>query len=205
MRAPIGSRARGVAGSEARAIVAELTHPLAGARLFSVEEERTQALAEAREAGFREGFDAGVASLREETDAARSALARFRDETLRGLREKETALAEEVERMLPFLALEVARRVVTGVEFDAEAIKVRVAEVLAEAAPADEDVEVRLSPADLALIGEGTEELCERHPRLKFSADPALGDGDCVLRGRFGLADARLKTRWKAVADLLTG
>lgn len=177
--------------------------PLKDAWVGSAGERRRRALETARREGVEEGFKAGVASVQERMDALRAETDALRDGVLRSLSEKEGALVKEAEAVLPSLALEVARRVIAGVSFDGEAVKRRVEEVLAEAAPKEGALQVRLSPGDLERLGEAAQAIEGDYPELRFEADSALVDGDCVVKGRFGVADARLKTRWKMVADLL--
>lgn len=177
--------------------------PLRGSWIASTCSGSEQELRAARREGYDEGFAAGAASTADEMTALRGETARLRDETFRSLLEKETELVREAERILPRLALEVARRLVSGVEFTTENVKARVLEVLSEVAPEGGEVEVKLSPGDYKLIEPELDRLIEREPRLRVSPDATLESGDCVAKGRFGAADARLKTRWKVLGELL--
>lgn len=169
----------------------------------SPEAAQRRELEATRRKGFEEGFNAGAESLREEMENLRAEISTLKDRTLRSLCEKEEALVKEAEAILPMLSLEVARRVVGGLTFDQDTVMQRVVDVLKEAAPGEGAIEVLLSPADIELLGDAAHRLSEDYPNLKIKADAAFSDGDCMVKGRFGIADARLKTKWKMVADLL--
>ncbi len=46
-------------------------------------------------------------------------------------------------------------------------------------------------------------ELQREFPGLKITVDPTLHSGDCLVRSRFGVVDARGSTRLRALQDSL--
>jgi flagellar assembly protein FliH len=68
-------------------------------------------------------------------------------------------------------------------------------EALGELFPERENLELVVSPRDAALLAKLNPLWIERFPGLRVRAEPAFAPGDCQVRSRFGLTDARLQTK----------
>jgi len=59
-------------------------------------------------------------------------------------------------------------------------------------------------PRDAALLENLRPEWQARYPGLRIRSDAALAPGDCQVRSRFGLTDARLGAKLSALTHSLT-
>ncbi|MGF1483011.1 MAG: FliH/SctL family protein [Opitutales bacterium] len=119
--------------------------------------------------------------------------------------EKEFAeLKRTLSERLPELVLRVAEEVMGALPIDQQLVRTVVEKHVADAAPGDSEVEVRLHPDDRGLVEGLDAQLAERYPQLVFRADPELARGDCQVRTRFGLVDARRETRLRNLAEQIS-
>lgn len=162
-------------------------------------------LAAAREAGYRQGRAEADAAFAGQLMAQRQEVAALADGVLRRLSEQQGTLARQARGCVPGLVMNIVRRLLAGVTPDAARFESIIEQALAEA-PTDpaQSLEVSLSPGDLRELEiMGGNGLRERHPNLTLRADPALAANDCTVRGEFGLIDARMETKLKAIEGLL--
>jgi flagellar assembly protein FliH len=71
-------------------------------------------------------------------------------------------------------------------------------EALNELFPERENLELVVSSRDAALLERLNPAWLSRYPGLRIRAEAALAPGDCQVRSRFGLTDARLQTKLTA-------
>jgi len=62
-----------------------------------------------------------------------------------------------------------------------------------------------VSPRDAALLAKLTPGLESRYPNLRIRPDGALLPGDCQVRSRFGITDARQSAKLAALQHELVG
>ena len=134
----------------------------------------------------------------------RSDVERFGDEVLGKLGNLQPALVAQLREALPALAVEIARRLLAGFEPAPEVVSRLCEEALAELYPERDNLEIVLCPRDAALLEELNPGWRQRYPGLTVTADRSLAPGDCQVRSRFGLTDARQETKLKALAHGLT-
>jgi flagellar assembly protein FliH len=72
-------------------------------------------------------------------------------------------------------------------------------EALVELFPERENLELAVSPRDAALLEKLHPAWLTRYPGLRIRAEATLLPGDCQVRSRFGLTDARLQTKLTAL------
>lgn len=155
------------------------------------------------DAAYRKGFQEANEALTQQILEQRREVAQLQDAVFKSLAEQSTHLAQQVSQILPELVMDIARRVMVGMEPDSVAVKRIVEETLSEIAPGSVDVEVMLSPTDLALISGVDKEFDQKYPGIRLSSDPELIPGDCRAKSRFGMIDARIFTKLQNVARSL--
>ena len=145
--------------------------------------------AQARAQAHAEGYAAGLAEARNETARLAAVLATMTDHA----GHHEQKLADEV---LDF-ALVFARQLV------GEALAVRrefivpiVAAALRQLPQSTQRVELRLNPADIALVRERLANETDA-PRLALVADPSVAPGGCRLETEQASVDATPSARWR--------
>ena len=175
--------------------------PLAGAALpggagrFCTPAE----LAALDEAGYRRGIDATRALADQQMVEFRSDVEQLGHGIFSKLGALEPTLLAQLRDALPTLALEIAHRLLAGYEPPAEVISKLCEEALGELFPERENLELAVAPRDAALLEKLHPGWLDRYPGLRIRAEASLQSGDCQVRSRFGLTDARLQTKLTAL------
>lgn len=112
-------------------------------------------------------------------------------------------MVETVQARIPGLAIQLVKKVWSGLMWDGDAVRGMVEEILAEYCTGKETVEVFLSASDLHLL-EGFEEDTP-YGKVVLKEDMTLKPGDCLVQTKFGLIDARLETKFKKIEKELGG
>jgi flagellar biosynthesis/type III secretory pathway protein FliH len=151
------------------------------------------------EARVREAFQKGYAEasthINQQILEQRTEVNQLREQLFRSLEHcVETAVAE-VRSALPVLTMAAVRRVLARTPVTRETVAGIVDELLAEIGPDVGPIELRLHPADLALVQDLEPQMTRIHPGLCFVGDEGLGRGDCQAVTRFGKVDARLQNK----------
>ena len=155
------------------------------------------------DAAYKRGVEETNTLLTGQILAQRAEVAQLQDALFKTLAQEAHSLVQQISEPLPDLVMEIARRVLARHSPDVEMIRAIVNETLAEIAPDSTDVEVWLSPTDLALVEGIAKDFDHKYPGITISADPELVPGDCRAKSRFGAIDARLSTKLDNVARSL--
>jgi len=162
-------------------------------------------LAELSEAAYRRGVDATRAAADQQMVEFRHDMEQLGDGVLRKLAEVEPALLTEIREALPGLAVEIGRRLLAGYEPPPEVIARLCQESLEQLYPERDGLEISLSERDVELLNTLNPAWLKLYPQLRIRTDAALAPGDCQVRSRFGLTDARQETKLAALSHHLTG
>jgi flagellar assembly protein FliH len=162
-----------------------------------------ESLEKACEEAYQRGFDEASSLLNRQILEQRSDLVHLQESTLRGLAGQHAALVAQVSALLPELAVEIARRVLAGIEPDRDLLRKIIEETLGEISPGSANVELRLCPHDFELMDGLADDFAHKYPGLLIVADAELSPGDCRARSRFGEIDGRLCTKFENVARTL--
>ncbi len=181
--------------------------PLAGAHIPG---RATRAYSDAevealRQAAFHQGQDAARAFADKQLVDFRADVRHLQDGVFARLAELEPALLGEIRAALPGLALDLARRVLAGFEPPPEVIERICREALDQLYPERAGLELILSPRDAQLLTQLNPDWLQRYPDLRLQTDAALAPGDCQVRSRFGLTDARQSAKLETLSLGLTG
>ncbi len=181
--------------------------PLAGAILQGGRgrEYNESDLAEMSEAAYRRGVDATRAAADQQMVEFRHDMEQLGDGVFKKLAELEPALMAQIREALPGLAVEIGRRLLAGYEPPAEVVARLCQESLEQLYPERDGLEISLSARDTELLNTLNPAWLKLYPNLRIRVDAALAPGDCQVRSRFGLTDARQGTKLAALAHHLTG
>ncbi len=160
-------------------------------------------LAELSQASYRRGVDSARALADQQMVEFRADVEQLSEGVLKKLTAVEPMLLAQLREALPGLAIEIARRLLAGYEPPAEVVGRLCEEALAELFPERENLELTLSPRDAALLTELNPGWMQRFPGLAVRTDEAFHPGDCQVRSRFGVTDARRQTKLTALAHSL--
>lgn len=160
-------------------------------------------IASLEEAAFQRGAQAAAASAEEQVGNVRREAAVLAQGVLKRLAETESQMVEQVRDGIPALALDLAKRLLAGYEPPADVVSRLCEEALGGVFPQRDNLELSLSTRDAAALDALQPEWLQRYPGLRIRTDAALRPGDCQVRSRFGLTDARLEAKLIALEQSL--
>ncbi len=169
--------------------------PVGGARRAYSEKE----ISELRTKAYQEGMDAARSFADHQLVDFRNEVQSLQDGVFRKIHELETEMLDQLRAQLPALAIELASRLLAGFEPDATQVRNLCEETLAQLYPERDHLELFISPRDEQLLSGISAEWRDRYPGLKVTTDASLGAGDCQVRSRFGLTDARRQAKLDAL------
>jgi flagellar assembly protein FliH len=158
------------------------------------------------QASYERGRLDGERALSEQLIRQRAEVMELQTGVLASLRDAVPQVAREGERALVALALEAARKLVSGLPVSAEMIEAAVKEAIAQV----EDTAgftVQLHPEDLALLERANSPLLlpkGGDERIRFQPSAQVTRGGCVVQTRFGVIDARRETKVELLRTALT-
>ncbi|MFI5336751.1 MAG: FliH/SctL family protein [Opitutales bacterium] len=181
--------------------------PLAGATLPGAPERmfKEADVAAAVEAAYRRGVDSAHAVSDQKMVEFRVDMEQLSEGILQRLAEIEPRLFTQLREALPGLAIDIAHRLLAGYQPPPETVDRLCAEALEQLFPEREGLELSLCPRDAELLSALHPGWLDRFPGLRIRADANLTPGDCLVRSRFGLTDARQETKLATLAHSLTG
>jgi flagellar assembly protein FliH len=155
-------------------------------------------------AAYQRGVDEARGLADQQMVELRADIERLSETVFKQLVNLEPAMTAQLRDTLPTLALEIARRLLAGYEPPAEVISKICEEALNEIFPERENLELAVSLRDAALLEQIKPDWLRRYPGLRIQAEASLRPGDCQVRSRFGLTDARLETKMSALQHSLS-
>lgn len=170
--------------------------PGQGGRMYTEAE-----LAKATQAAYRQGVDDARGAADQQMVEFRVDVEQLSDGVLKKLTALEARLVSDLRESMPELALEIARRLLAGYEPPAEIISRLCEEALAELFPERENLELVVGARDAEFLTKLNPEWMQRYPGLRITVEAGLAPGDCQVRSRFGLTDARQETKLRALAN----
>jgi flagellar assembly protein FliH len=171
------------------------TIPGRSARLYTESE-----VAAIRSQAYQEGNDAGRSFASQQLVEFRTEVQALQEGLFRRLATVDTDITAQLRDALPLLAVEISRRLLADYEPPAEQVLHLCEETLRQLYPEHENLELFVSPRDAALLETLPVEWKSRYPGLKLTADAMLETGDCQVRSRFGLTDARRQSKLDALS-----
>lgn len=174
--------------------------PGRGGRLYTEAE-----LAARTEDAYRKGVDAARDAVDQKIVEMRVDMEQLSSGVLAKLETVEAGLLRQLREALPALAVDISKRLLAGYEPPADIVDQLCCEALEQLFPEREGLELALCPRDAALLEQINPSWLARYPGLKVKIDANLAPGDCQVRSRFGLTDARQETKLAVLAHGLTG
>lgn len=110
---------------------------------------------------------------------------------------------QDISHRLPDIVIAAVKKVIGEVQLDAQNIANIIEDVLASAAPEDENLNIKLSPSDYAILVDQQQEFIKQYSKISFSKDESLSSGDCIVSSRFGLVDAKVSTKLQQIKEEL--
>jgi flagellar assembly protein FliH len=185
-----------------------LAHPLREVKVLPAltPADWEQRLREREQAAYERGLLTGERTVSEQLLCLRTEVSQLQNGVLESIRQAVPKVIQDAEAGVIALALETARRLVSGLPISAEMVEAAVREALALAEEATE-FSILLHPQDLTLLQQVTSPLLAPQTggdRLHFHASTEVTRGGCLVQTRFGLIDARRETKLKQIEQALT-
>lgn len=175
--------------------LAGVSIPGQGARIYTEAE-----LSAIRQKAYQEGSDSARGFANQQLVEFRAEVQALQEGLFQKLAATDADLQTQLREALPALAVEIARRLLANYEPTAEQVVNLCEETLSQLYPERDNLELFLCPRDAALIEHLAVDWKTRHPGLRVTVDSALGPGDCQVRSRFGLTDARREAKLEALS-----
>lgn len=180
--------------------------PLAGAGIAGqARSYDAREVAALREQSHREGADAARAFADQQLVEFRHEVQQLQDGLFARLGGVEESIVSQLQNALPALAIELAQRLLAGYEPPVEVVQRHCREVLEALYPERDNLELIVSERDAALLEKADASWSSRHPGLRIVADRSLSPGDCQVRSRFGITDARISSKLDTLQRELLG
>lgn len=161
-------------------------------------------MAAREELAYQRGVDAARGLADQQMVEFRADIEHLGDGVFKKLAGIEGTLVAQLRETLPALALDLARRLLAGYEPPPEVVSRICEETLGEIFPERDNLELTLSQRDADLLAELKPAWIQAYPGIRIRADATLAPGDCQVRSRFGLTDARLQTKLTALEHSLS-
>lgn len=164
------------------------------------------ALATIRVEAYQRGGDAAREFADQQLVEFRREVQELQGGLFAALTQIDQRVTEQLRAALPALAVDLARRLLAGYEPKPEQVVAVCTETLDELYPETEALELMVSPADAERLEQIDAGWRTRYPGLRIVPVASLQTGDCQVRSRFGLTDARKDAKLESLRrELLAG
>ncbi len=180
--------------------------PLVAVRTAGSPREHTAAdLAAARAAGYQEGGDAARDFTNQQIVELRAEMQELQLGVFQRLSSAHEELTAQVRAALPQLAVEIGQRLLAGLVPPPELVERLCREALDQLYPERNGLELVVGPRDAAVLERLVPSWRGHFNDLKITVDDTLDPGDCLVRSRFGVTDARASSKIAALRQELVG
>lgn len=162
------------------------------------------ALAALRVEAYQKGGDTAREFADQQLVEFRREVQDLQNGLLARLAEVDTRITAQLQVSLPALVIELARRLLAGFEPTPERVLALCTEALDQLYPESEGLELLVSAVDAEKLEQVEKGWQSRYPGLRVVIAPFLRPGDCQVRSRFGLTDARLEAKLASLGRELT-
>lgn len=180
--------------------------PLVGVRTAGAPRVHTEAdLIAARAAAYQEGGDAARAFTNQQIVELRAEMQDLQHGVLRRLATAHEELTAQVRAALPALVVELGQRLLAGFVPPPELVERLCREALDQLYPERDGLELVVGPRDAAALERLVPSWRGHFTDLKVTVDDTLNPGDCLVRSRFGVTDARASSKLDALRREILG
>ena len=156
-------------------------------------------------AGYEAGQDAAHDFSNQQIVELRSEMQQLQEGILTRLGQAQDELTAQVRRALPQLALEIGQRLLAGFVPPPELVDKLCREALDQLYPERDGLELVVGPRDAAVLERLVPSWRAHFTNLRITIDDTLNPGDCLVRSRFGVTDARGDSKLASLKQELLG
>lgn len=159
----------------------------------------------ARVSGYEAGQDAAHDFSNQQIVELRAEMQHLQEGILSRLEQAQDELTAQVRRALPELAVEIGQRLLAGFVPPAELVEKLCREALDQLYPERDGLELVVGPRDAAVLERLVPSWRAHFTNLRITIDDTLNPGDCLVRSRFGVTDARGESKIASLKQELLG
>ena len=159
----------------------------------------------ARLAGYQAGQDAAHDFSNQQIVELRSEMQILQTGIFQRLELAQEELTAQVRRALPELAVEIGQRLLAGFVPPPELVDKLCREALDQLYPERDGLELVVGPRDAAALERLVPSWRAHFTNLRITIDDTLNPGDCLVRSRFGVTDARGQSKIDSLRQELLG
>ena len=159
----------------------------------------------ARIAGYEAGQDAAHDFSNQQIVELRAEMQQLQEGILTRLGQAQDELTAQVRRALPELAVEIGQRLLAGFVPPPELVEKLCREALDQLYPERDGLELVVGPRDAAVLERLVPSWRAHFTNLRITIDDTLNPGDCLVRSRFGVTDARGESKIASLRQELLG
>lgn len=143
--------------------------------------------------GYRKAQEEAEKNAKDQREMQQGEVVRL----MQNLEKQYQELVQEFQVRIPAILLTLLKKIWVNLEWDAASVQSMVDQILMAYAPGESPLEIYLSSTDLAMFEQlGVQ---QNYEGITFKEDGSLTRGDCLVKSRFGLLDARLETKFKRI------
>lgn len=159
----------------------------------------------ARVSGYEAGQDAAHDFSNQQIVELRAEMQQLQEGILTRLGQAQDELTAQVRRALPELAVEIGQRLLAGFVPPPELVEKLCREALDQLYPERDGLELVVGPRDAAVLERLVPSWRAHFTNLRITIDDTLNPGDCLVRSRFGVTDARGESKIASLKQELLG
>ncbi len=159
----------------------------------------------ARAAGYQEGGDAARDFSNQQIVDLRADMQTLQAGLFQRLTTVHEQLGEQVRAALPALTVELGQRLLAGIVPPPELVEKLCREALDQLYPERDGLELVVGPRDAAALERLVPAWRVHFTNLRVTIDDTLNPGDCLVRSRFGVTDARASSKLEGLRHELLG
>ncbi|MCS6245096.1 MAG: flagellar biosynthesis protein [Opitutus sp.] len=159
----------------------------------------------ARVAGYEAGQDAAHDFSNQQIVELRAEMQQLQEGILTRIGQAQDELTAQVRRALPELAVEIGQRLLAGFVPPPELVEKLCREALDQLYPERDGLELVVGPRDAAVLERLVPSWRAHFTNLRITIDDTLNPGDCLVRSRFGVTDARGESKIASLKQELLG
>lgn len=159
----------------------------------------------ARANGYQKGGDDARAFSNQQIVELRAEMQALQTGVLQQLVDAQEQLVDQVRRALPQLTVELGRRLLADFVPPPELVERLCREALDQLYPERDGLELVIGPRDAAVLERLVPSWTAHFTNLRTTIDDTLNPGDCLVRSRFGVTDARAQSKLEGLRQELIG
>ena len=168
-----------------------------------IAEKEKKIISEAREIGYKDGWDEGIAKANGEVER----LTERMHDMINGIINKRTSIFIEAEQQIISLVLSIARKVIKVLSENQKNVVINNVIHSLKKLSTRKNIAIRVNLADLELTTQYKDKFIKiaETENIKILEDTTVDKGGCIIETDFGTLDARISSQLHEIEDKIQG